>query len=195
MAKMAFYIRDLHEQLQQLHQEQSGEYKTNFIVYRGQGLSKEHFQRLLDTKNGLLSFNNFLSTSKNKNVSMGFVERTLHMNKDSVGVLFIMTINPARISKCRTPFALIDDFTAVSDEQEILFAMHTVFRVGEIKENEVNDRLWEVQLTLTDDNDPVLAGLTERLKEEIDGKGWLRMSQLLLKRSDSDQAEELYKDL
>jgi len=195
MLKMSFYIRHLHKQLQQLHQGQSDKFKEEFIVYRGQGLSKEDFQRLRDTSDGLLSFNNFLSTSRDKNVSMGFVERTLCKNKDIVGILFIMTIDPENISTLSTPFALIDDYTAIRGEQEILFAMHTVFRVGEIKINAVNKRLWEVQLTLTDDNDVQLSGLTKHMKEEIGGEGWSKMGHLLVKVGDYNQAENVYKEL
>ncbi|CAF1571115.1 unnamed protein product [Rotaria magnacalcarata] len=64
MTKLSFFIRNLHKQLKELHEEQLEMYKKKFIVYRGQGLSQEDFQQLLDTKGGLLSFNNFLSTSK-----------------------------------------------------------------------------------------------------------------------------------
>ncbi|CAF1303468.1 unnamed protein product [Rotaria magnacalcarata] len=64
MFKLGFFIRRLHLQLKQLHQEQSDKFNRSFTVYRGQGLSKEDFQNLLDSKGGLLSFNNFLSTSK-----------------------------------------------------------------------------------------------------------------------------------
>ncbi|CAF1502741.1 unnamed protein product [Adineta steineri] len=195
MVKMSFYIRHLHQQLRQLHQEQSETYKTEFIVYRGQSLSKEDFQRLLDTNDGLLSFNNFLSTSMDKNVSMDFVERTLLKNKEIVGVLFVITIDRNKVSPLATPFALIDDYTAIPGEQEILFSMHTVFRVGEIKNSAVNKRLWEVQLTLTDANDTQLTALTKRITEEIVGHGWLKMGQFLLKAGASQQAEELYKEL
>ncbi|CAM4778595.1 unnamed protein product [Rotaria magnacalcarata] len=64
MCKLGFFIRSLHLQLEQLHQEQSASFQTAFTVYRGQGLSKEDFQNLIDSKGGLLSFNNFLSTTK-----------------------------------------------------------------------------------------------------------------------------------
>ncbi|CAF2156445.1 unnamed protein product [Rotaria magnacalcarata] len=64
MTKLGFFIRSLHRQLEQLHQKQSANFQTAFTVYRGQGLSKEDFQNLFDSKGGLLSFNNFLSTSK-----------------------------------------------------------------------------------------------------------------------------------
>ncbi|CAF3219994.1 unnamed protein product [Rotaria socialis] len=64
MTKLGFFIRSLHLQLEQLHQEQSVNFQTAFNVYRGQGMSKEDFQNLSDSKGGLLSFNNFLSTIK-----------------------------------------------------------------------------------------------------------------------------------
>ncbi|CAF5177074.1 unnamed protein product, partial [Rotaria magnacalcarata] len=62
MCKLGFFIRSLHLQLKQLHQEQSASFQTAFTVYRGQGLSQPDFQNLFDSKGGLLSFNNFLST-------------------------------------------------------------------------------------------------------------------------------------
>ncbi|CAF1545257.1 unnamed protein product, partial [Rotaria magnacalcarata] len=62
MSKLGFFIRSLHLQLKQLHQQQSANFKKSFTVYRGQGMTKEDFQNLLDSKGGLLSFSNFLST-------------------------------------------------------------------------------------------------------------------------------------
>jgi hypothetical protein len=64
MIKLGFFIRSLHLQLEQLHQEQSANFQQAFTVYRGQELSQQDFQNLCDSKGGLLSFNNFLSTSK-----------------------------------------------------------------------------------------------------------------------------------
>ncbi|CAM4963949.1 unnamed protein product [Rotaria socialis] len=64
MIKFGFFIQSLHLQLEQLHQAQSANFQEAFTVYRGQELSQKDFQNLLDSKGGLLSFNNFLSTSK-----------------------------------------------------------------------------------------------------------------------------------
>ncbi|CAF4715233.1 unnamed protein product, partial [Rotaria socialis] len=59
-----------------------------------------------------------------------------------------------------------------------------------------NSRLWEVQLTITDESDPQLAGLTDRIKQEVQGtSGWKRMGKLMLKVGHFDQAEELYNEL
>ncbi|CAF4022156.1 unnamed protein product [Rotaria sp. Silwood2] len=196
MTKMSFFIRSLHQQLEDLHKEQSSTYMKEFIVYRGQGLSHQDFEHLLDTKGGLLSFNNFLSTSKKQQAAMLFVQRTLRKYENMIGVLFIMTIDPGKISASTTPFALIDDYSAFPQEQEILFSMHTVFRVGDIKQMANNNRLWEVQLTLTNDNDPQLAILTEHIQRELIGStGWYRLAHLMLNVGHFNSAEELYDQL
>ncbi|CAF4661311.1 unnamed protein product [Rotaria socialis] len=196
MSKLGFFIRSLHLQLQQLYQEQSANFQKPFTVYRGQGLSQQDFQNLIDSKGGLLSFNNFLSTSKQKEVAMNFIQDSPHESTDIVGVIFIMTIDPSKISTSITPFAMIDEHSALPQEQEILFTMHAVFRIGEIKQTVENSRLWEVQLTITDESDPQLAGLTDCIKQEVGGStGWHRMGKLMLKVGHFDQAEELYNEL
>ncbi|CAF1542159.1 unnamed protein product, partial [Adineta steineri] len=129
-------------------------------------------------------------------VATSFVQGTLVRNPDIVGVMFIMTIDPSKISTSITPFAMIDEHSALPQEQEILFTMHTVFRVLEIKQMAENSRLWEVQLTITDESDPQLAGLTDCIKQEAQGTtGWYRMGHLMLKVGHFDQAEELYNEL
>ncbi|CAF3853068.1 unnamed protein product, partial [Adineta steineri] len=102
---MGFFIGDLHRQIEQLHKEQyAGTTATDtFTVYRGQGLSTGDFEQMSKTKGGLISFNNFLSTSTIRNISLSFAENAT-INPDQVGVLFIMKINPAHST---TPFAFI----------------------------------------------------------------------------------------
>ncbi|CAF4351663.1 unnamed protein product, partial [Rotaria magnacalcarata] len=195
MMKLGFFIRSLHLQLKQLYQEQSANFQQAFTVYRGQELSQQDFQNLCNSKGGLLSFNNFLSTSKKQNVAISFVQDNLERNPDIVGVMFIMTIDPSKISTSITPFAMIDEHSALPREQEILFTMHTAFRIVEITQTPSNSRLWEVQLTITDESDPQLSTLTNRIKEEISGEGWYRMGHLMLKLGHFDQAEELYNEL
>ncbi|CAF3880159.1 unnamed protein product [Rotaria sp. Silwood1] len=195
MTKMGFFIRSLHRQLEQLYNEQSSTHMEPFIVYRGQEFSQHDFEHLLAKKNGLLSFNNFLLTSTQKEVAMEYVQHALHKYEEHVGVLFIMTIDSSNVSVPTIPFAFIDKYSANPQQQEILFSTHTVFRVGEIKQTVSNNRLWEVQLTLTADNDPQLAALTQCIRKEVDGTGWNRIGQLMLKVGQFDQAEELYKDL
>ncbi|CAF2078714.1 unnamed protein product, partial [Rotaria magnacalcarata] len=62
---------------------------------------------------------------------------------------------------------MIDERSAIPQEKEMLFTMHTVFCINEISQMHENSRLWEVQLTLTNDDDPQLAALTQCIQREI----------------------------
>ncbi|CAF1246083.1 unnamed protein product [Adineta ricciae] len=191
IVKMGFFIHDLHQQVQQLHNQQVS--ATTFVVYRGQGLSENNLQNIRKMKGGLLSFNNFLSTSKDPHVSFLFAESALS-NPELVGILFQMTINPVISS---APFADLNEVSCYKDqEQEILFSMHTVFRIDGITQVDGSNRLWRVELTLTVDNDPQFNALTERIRQETTGSsGWSRLGQLLIKLGEFDQAERVYETL
>ncbi|CAF1248851.1 unnamed protein product [Adineta steineri] len=186
---MGFFIHDLHQQIQQLHQQQLSSYHDkSFIVYRGQGLSKADFEKLQKTNGTLLSFNNFLSTSTKQDISLVFA-RSASDNVDMVGVLFKMLINP-RVKSM--PFASIKHMSYYNEEEEILFSMHTVFRVGAIEQMANNNQLYQVELQLTSDDDQQLRLLTDRIREEADGAGWQGLSKLLIKIGQFNKAEELY---
>ncbi|CAF0714934.1 unnamed protein product [Adineta steineri] len=190
---MGFFLHDLHQQINQLHQQQLSKYHGHpFTVYRGQGLLKTDFDKLRKIKGGLMSFNNFLSTSNDQDVSFLLAD-SASGNPNMVGILFIMTIDP-RLSS--TPFASIKDVSYFNTEEEILFSMHTVFRVGEITQMDNNDQIYKVELKLTADDDEQLRELTQCISKEIGGgTGWERLGNLLLKTGHFDKAEELYKVL
>ncbi|CAF1322380.1 unnamed protein product [Adineta steineri] len=187
---MVFFIHDLHQQIQQLYQQQVNSYQgKSFIVYRGQGLSKANFKKLQQTQGGLLSFNNFLSTSIEQDISLAFA-RSASETVDMVGILFKMLIDP-RIKS--VPFASIRNLSAIEDEDEILFSMHTVFRVGAIKQTDNSTQFYQVELQLSSDDDQQLQLLTARIREDVnDSTGWNRLGNLLLTIAQFDKAEELY---
>jgi tetratricopeptide (TPR) repeat protein len=187
---MGFFIHDLHLQIEELHKEQLNSHnEKSFIVYRGQGLSSTDFEKLQKTKGGLMSFNNFLSTSKKREVSRDFGVGGLG-ETDMVGILFEITIDPTISS---APFAAIDKVSCCKMEEEILFSMRTVFRIGEITRMDKNDPLCQVELKLTADNDEQLRTLTEHIRKETSGEtGWKRLGRLLIKLKQFDKAEELY---
>ena len=191
---MAFFIRDLNHQIKELHQQQIDSYDgKSFTVYRGQGLSNSDFEKLQKTKGGLMSFNNFVSTSKRREVSLDYADSS-SMNTDTIGILFEMTIDPFVST---IPFANVQDVSYYQmEEAEILFSMHTIFRIGEI--NKVHDTkpIYRVELKLTSDDDEQLRALTERMREEIGGgTGWTSLSTLLVRVGHFDKAEELHKVL
>ncbi|CAF0851864.1 unnamed protein product [Adineta steineri] len=195
IVRMGFFINDLHRDIQRLHSEQFDGHQsgTTFTVYRGQGLSKEDFTEMTKTKGGLLSFNNFLSTSKNHNVSLNFAQQAA-TNPDLIGILFVMSINSARST---TPFASVTDVSYFHTEDEVLFSMHTNFRIGDIKPMDENNHLYKVNLILTNDNDQDLRTLTDRIRQETfpDVEGWYRLGELLKKMGQFMKAQEVYEVL
>ncbi|CAF0846269.1 unnamed protein product [Rotaria sp. Silwood1] len=148
---------------------------------------------LVKTTGGLLSFNNFLSTSVDREVSLAFAESN-HSDPHLIGVLFEITSNP---STSTTVFAQIHDVSYFEGEKEILFSMNSIFRIGSIKEIDGNNRLWQVDLTLTSENDPELLALTEGMRQEIYSHidGWNRLGKLLIQLGQLDKAKDIYDTL
>lgn len=190
--KMGFFIRDLHKHIEKLHLEQSNDHQVRpSIFYRGQCLSKADFGNLKRLSGGLMSFNNFLSTSTNREVSLAFADSDPN-NADVIGILFKITIDRSISS---APFAFLDTISSYPSEEEVLFSTHTVFRICDIKHiHDTNERLWEVNLRLTTDNDQELSVLTGHLREEVfqSTNRYSRLGSLLIKLSQLDKAEQLY---
>jgi tetratricopeptide (TPR) repeat protein len=192
--KVGFFLRDLHHNIAALHAEQYGKHSVSdpFIVYRGQVIAHADFDRLTKTEGGLISFNNFLSTTHDQAVALMLADSN-GANPDMVGVLFKITIIP---SKSSSPFANLEGASHYDDEKEILFSMHSIFRMEQMKQIDGNDRLWQLDLTLTNENDRELNALTEFMREETKGStGWHRLGQLMIKLGQFNKAEELYRIL
>jgi tetratricopeptide (TPR) repeat protein len=147
-----------------------------------------------ETKGGLMSFNNFLSTSEDRAVSLAFAESN-ESNPNLVGILFVMTIDP---SKSTTPFASINGISYFPEEDEVLFSMHSVFRIKDIKSMDENQRLFQVDLILTGENDDKdLRELTDRIREETfpDSEGWSRLGIVLYKMGQFQKSQQFYEVL
>ncbi|CAF0808369.1 unnamed protein product [Adineta steineri] len=187
---MGFFLRDVHQQIQRLYEQQISAYDgKSFVVYRGQGLMQSDFEKLQKTIGGFMSFNNFLSTNKTKDVHLEFAQRA-SSKPDMVGILFIMSIDPSVKS---APFASIEEESFIKKEDEILFSMHTVFRVSAIKQMDNKNQLYQVELELISDDDHQLRLLTDRIREEAGGStGWKKLGNLLLQLGQFNEAEELY---
>ncbi|CAF1308311.1 unnamed protein product [Adineta ricciae] len=192
LVRMGFFITDLHRHIEQLHREQiiNTSFSNIFTVYRGQGLSREDFEELSKTKGGLMSFNYFLSTSTKRDFAYHYADSNAY-NPDLVGILFNIQVDPTQTS---TPFAFIENVSNFSVEAEVLFTMPSVFRIHEIKPLCTDHPIYEVNILLTSDVDKELSTLTHYIRQEnyLDGDGWSRLGQLLIKLSQNQKAEEIY---
>ena len=191
--KMGFFLKDLHQKLRELQYEQNIARDTpTFTVYRGQGMSLTDFEKLQKSKGCLISFNNFLSTSTDRILSHAFAD-SYHDDYTAVGIFFEINID-TNIST--TPFANIKELSFIKNENEVLFSMHTVFRVRDVKSIEENNRIWQVDLDSTADDDEMLAKLTDYMRVETRGSnGWYRLGRLLIKLGQFRKAEQLYSTL
>ncbi|CAF3948996.1 unnamed protein product, partial [Rotaria magnacalcarata] len=184
--KMGFFISDLHKQIEKCYKEQNNQH-TQITVHRGQGILKDDFDQLKNGIGGLLSFNNFLSTSIDANISVQFATRAAENPKVN-GVLFTMNIDPEISS---VPFAYLEGKSSFEYENEILFSMHTIFRVTNIQH--IQDQYWCVMLDLTSDNDQVLKNLTDHFRKEFgEGTPLDRLGHLMLRLGEFNQAEEIF---
>lgn len=196
LIKMGLFLYDLDQHIIRLHTIQNTPQhdKSSFIVYRGQGISQTDFDRLKTTQNGFISFDNFLFTGKNHQMSLDLARKATKTS-DLIGILFAITINPLISS---IPYANIRDVTCVQTNEEILFPLHSIFRIDQIKQiNNNNNRLWQVELTLIDNNDFQLNKLIEFIRDEsfFNRKGWCRLIEFLIKQGQFIKAQQICETL
>lgn len=194
--KMGFFIKDLYQQIDDIHQKQFTNTNADqqLTVYRGQGMSRNVFEKVLKTKGGLISINNFLSTSMDKAAPMKYVERAL-LNPDKVGVLFVIQI---KSNQSTTPFASVSGVGAYKEKKdEIIFAMNTLFRIRDIKQMGRNTCLFRLKLELISENDNDLQMLKKCICDEtlINLQGWSRLGAVLLKLKRPKDGEQVYKTI
>ena len=161
--KLRYFIRHLHAQILEKSQEQP-QISAEKSVYRGQGMKKLAFDTIKNGIGGLLSFNNFLSTTTSRSVAEQFMENRA-FSEDEVCVLLQMNLDPTN----RTyPFAKLGQLGYFGDaEKEILFSMGTVFRIMEVSPLPASK--WLIKLTLCNDNDQNLEKYTDKVRQRIKG--------------------------
>ena len=212
-----FFINDLHRQREVLHRSLS---PGNFTVYRGQtwvcsyfrlltltfsgfifeinmadfscsSMSIEEFDKLRGNVGGLISFNSFLSTSADKDVSQFFARSSLE-HRDMKAILFVIDIDLALIS-CPVAY-LGESLSYFSDEHEYLWGMNTIFRISRVKED--RNGLCHIHLTVTNEDDPQLRQLTEYMRQEAGRlSGIQRLGNLMIEMGEWTKAKDLYETL
>ena len=161
--------------MKQLHSNDT--HPDSLTVFRGQGIYRDDFRKIRQSIGGLISFNQFLSTTSNESLANFWADSCLN-DREKIGVVFCIDLDP---SISTAPFASLDRVSYVADqEQEILFSIHTVFRIVNV--TSLSDRLWKIHLESTRDTDEELKRLTDYLRQELGrGSPLDQLSHLLLK--------------
>ena len=196
--KTGFFMRHLQKRMNKLYREQQAKnpITTIFTVFRGQGLSQEYFEKMKQSNGGLMAFNNFLSTSFNRQISINFARQS---NIDLIAVLFVMKIDPNVCEQSSIPFVDVKDEGYYKDrEQEILFATHSIFRIERMDEmkDDKSRPMWKIHLTLTGENDKEMGELTGHLRKEMGlTTGWSRLGDIFITIGEFEKAKQLYEVL
>ncbi|CAF1158267.1 unnamed protein product [Rotaria sordida] len=185
LIKMGFFLRDVHQQINQLYNKIDNE--NEMIVYRGQGILEHELEIFKNHKNGFISFNNFLWTNIDRQISLS-IARSATNNPNLFGILFRMKINSS------IKYISLENLSYyLNSENEILFSIYTIFRIGKIKQ--IEDKIWQINLILVNDDNQQLKDYLQSIKYNEEQTSWQQLGFYFIQINQLDKAEELYKIL
>ncbi|CAF4517862.1 unnamed protein product [Rotaria socialis] len=162
-------------------------------VYRGQRLSNTDFEELHASIGIIITFNGFLSTSRDINVALRFAHKCAAIGNDFKICLIEICVNPSLDSVVA---ADIEQFSKMKGEKEVLFGLGTTFKVESIEMDEALN-LWRIRLITTDEGaertHDYIQAQKEMMKEysPLIGFGRLLWNEL----GQIDRAEKYFKNL
>jgi hypothetical protein len=145
--KFRFYITDLVNELKTTQEDRHHSTHCPDKVYRGQLMQIEEIEYLKYAVGKAISSNQFLSASKDIDVALFYVENLI---EDSLtqSVLFTIKIDSSNINSHTTLLANISQYSHYPTEQEVLFSMHSTFRVQSVQLGE--HYIWRIHLKFVD---------------------------------------------
>ncbi|CAF1223722.1 unnamed protein product [Rotaria sp. Silwood1] len=151
MYKIRYFLKDLYVQLNELYTQESlcNSYNQQdaTMVYRGQHMSKTEFGYFQKIQGNIISIKTFLSTTKSLQIAIDFANAPVDHN-DMIQVLFYIKIH--WFCEYIRPVANISKFSVFPDEEEVLFAMGSIFRVQNVDMLNAIDNIPVIYLTLID---------------------------------------------
>ena len=159
--RLRYFIYDLHNQLSELYHKarSASNTQTPLILYRGQIMPISDLDDFKKNINCLVSMNSFLSTTSNRTAALFFSGEGTTPDAAHVSVLYEIEIDTTVEST--TPYAKIAYRSIFADEDEVLFSVASVFRIGLVEE--IGKHLWQVKLTLTNNDDKYWKAFTAHL--------------------------------
>ncbi|CAF3140242.1 unnamed protein product [Rotaria socialis] len=184
---MRVFIKDLHQQIVNCHV--NSEESSILKVYRGMSIPTATFDEMKKKAGGLLSFNSFLSTTKNYCVALIYSE-TSSKPPHTTSVLFEIEAGPSIPTVAH--YIDIRDWSLFKDEEEFLFTMGSVFRIQSIEPPD-DRNISLIKLLLTHDNDPELTRLTHHIRLNMGSPNVLSFIELMYFEGKYVEAKEIGK--
>ncbi|CAF1366947.1 unnamed protein product [Adineta steineri] len=164
--KFRYIIKELYDQLKHLHDGQADILMCLGKAYRGQLLHRNELEHLKQNEEILISMNSFLSTTIEREVALEFI---LGANENElVPVLF--EIDMTDVEYKSAPYAHIQKYSYMKNENEVLFSMDCVFRKKSVNICEdVDKKYYVVTLIATNqyENDNELKELMNFMSYEL----------------------------
>ncbi|CAF1118036.1 unnamed protein product [Adineta steineri] len=183
-----YYLSDLTKQLTKLYLDQFGNKTGTLRVYRGQHMHKDEVIKLQNSIGRLISINTFFSTSTSCLVATNFSGNGEGRSQNIESIIFQIEID---LSIRRRPFGKIDQFSSNKDENEILFAMGSIFRIESVEL--FTDDIWLIILTLTNEVKKEVEDLLAYFTKHIGAQpSLLELGVLLSKTGDYQRAKQFY---
>jgi tetratricopeptide (TPR) repeat protein len=184
---MRFFITDLYFQL---NDQFLNENSSDIHVYRGQAISINELNLIRENIGEFLSMNSFLSTSKNREISMNFAKQIIPTS-ELTRILFEFNIN-RHIENIR-PYANIKHLSYFSEEDELLIGLGAIFQINQIEYNQI-EQIWICKMLLCSQDNYQLKDIMERDKKNI-GQDITSLGYLLYQMGDKDKAKQYFKQL
>jgi tetratricopeptide (TPR) repeat protein len=139
-----FYIIDLCADIEEENRHLKN--KGTLTLYRGTQIPSEELKKLKENVGKIISANGFLSTSRNMNISLGFVNSNYVMSSFE-SVLFEIQVDPSLETVI---FADVAGRGRMEGEEEVLFNLNSLFKIHSVNFDSTLN-LWKVQLNATDE--------------------------------------------
>lgn len=197
-----FLIRDIYNQLEneqleylyKLDEENSeSPLDKTLHTYRGQKMYIDEFENFKFSEGKYISINAFFSTSKNKQVSLAFIQTNEDDDPSQVSVLF--EVESAIDAPFSTrPFADIHHLSQFDMEEEVLFMIGIVFEITKVYYDDQYDHVWIVKLVLCDERNDELNEIFHVLKQQTmeEITNIMSIGNILLDMGRFDKAEVYY---
>ena len=180
-----FFIRNMEKQIQKHRCSEP------IDLYRGQRITKGELQILRNSVNSLISFNSFLSTSRNIDIAYMYAGCGATNNDPDVEhVIFeINTSDPNQLGK--KPFVSVSKMSQFSSEKEILIMLGAVFRMRYIFLDHTQ-QIWHIKLDLCSDQDYDVRNVVHSMGKQYKSmsNGLLRFAYVLIDMSHFEDAEK-----
>ena len=152
MFKIRYFLIDLYVQLDHLYKQVCSSYgwPIEEKLYRGQIMSRVDFEYFEQIQGQIISINTFLSTTTSLQIALMFANISSN-DDDNIQILFCIQTDSS--IEYKRPYANISNFSVFSDEDEVLFAMGSIFRIQYIDILEKVNNIPVIHLQLVDQNE------------------------------------------